>query len=346
MSARPIFAAVLLVLFAGIASPQGFAGLGENMEGFALPDPTTEFTFPKDHGPHSGFRIEWWYVTANLRDPDGVEYGVQWTLFRNALTASGMAADQVWMAHAAISAPSGHYFAQRLSRGGFGTAGVSAAPFEAYLDEWFMRGPSLGNMKIFAQGSDFAFELKSEKLGGFVPQGANGYSVKSDAGLASHYYSLPHIQVEGKLSLPEGDIDVAGLAWLDREWSSQPLTETQSGWDWIALHFDSGDKLMGYRLRDQKAGNYTVGTWIPANGPAVPLQPDELTMTPTNTSDVAGRDIPTSWHVSLPSKNVAVDVIALYPDSWMPTFIPYWEGPVTVSGSHIGRGYLEMTGYE
>ncbi|MEL7117023.1 MAG: lipocalin family protein, partial [Pseudomonadota bacterium] len=23
----------------------------------------------------------------------------------------------------------------------------------------------------------------------------------------------------------------------------------------------------------------------------------------------------------------------------------YWEGPVTATGSHPGRGYLEMTGY-
>jgi predicted secreted hydrolase len=26
--------------------------------------------------------------------------------------------------------------------------------------------------------------------------------------------------------------------------------------------------------------------------------------------------------------------------------IPYWEGPILIDGSHTGRGYLEMTGYE
>jgi predicted secreted hydrolase len=26
--------------------------------------------------------------------------------------------------------------------------------------------------------------------------------------------------------------------------------------------------------------------------------------------------------------------------------VPYWEGPVTISGSHTGTGFLEMTGYE
>jgi predicted secreted hydrolase len=30
----------------------------------------------------------------------------------------------------------------------------------------------------------------------------------------------------------------------------------------------------------------------------------------------------------------------------MGTQFSYWEGPVEVSGSHSGQGYLEMTGYE
>jgi predicted secreted hydrolase len=40
-----------------------------------------------------------------------------------------------------------------------------------------------------------------------------------------------------------------------------------------------------------------------------------------------------------------VTVAAMNPAAWMATSIPYWEGPVRISGSHAGRGYLEMTGY-
>jgi predicted secreted hydrolase len=29
----------------------------------------------------------------------------------------------------------------------------------------------------------------------------------------------------------------------------------------------------------------------------------------------------------------------------MDTRFKYWEGPITVTGSHAGIGYLEMTGY-
>jgi predicted secreted hydrolase len=50
--------------------------------------------------------------------------------------------------------------------------------------------------------------------------------------------------------------------------------------------------------------------------------------------------------VTLPDQGLDATVTALNPDAWMAVSIPYWEGPVTVSGSHGGRGYLEMTGYD
>ena len=45
------------------------------------------FRFPADLGPHPDYRIEWWYVTANLMDSTGAAYGAQWTLFRQAIAA-------------------------------------------------------------------------------------------------------------------------------------------------------------------------------------------------------------------------------------------------------------------
>src|SRR5258707_781268 len=66
------------------ALAQGFAGLGMDASGFAPVIPGGIFVFPADHGPHPDYRIEWWYVTANLMDSAGVAYGAQWTLFRQA----------------------------------------------------------------------------------------------------------------------------------------------------------------------------------------------------------------------------------------------------------------------
>ena len=345
MNAKRWITAVFWGCLATTGLAQGFAGLGQATDGFALPDLDTRFVYPEDHGPHPEFRIEWWYVTANLEGPDGTPYGVQWTLFRNALRPGGTAADQAWMAHAAVAAPDGHRYAERFARGGSGLAGVTAAPFEAFIDEWQMVGPDLTDIRLTAQGVDFHYDLELAADGPFVLQGENGYSVKSEAGQASHYYSLPSYDVAGTLTLPEGPVEVTGKAWLDREWSSQPLTATQTGWDWVSLHFETGEKLMGYRLRDRDGSTYTVGTWITAAQEAVPLTPGQLTMTATDWSDVAGREVPTEWSIALPDRNLAISASAIYPQSWMGTLVPYWEGPVEVTGTHPGIGYLEMSGY-
>ena len=344
MNVKALILAFLCVAQSALA--QGFAGLGQTPEGFALPDPDTRFEYPSEHGAHPMFRIEWWYVTANLNGPDGADYGIQWTLFRNALRPTGAPEDQAWMAHAAISAPSGHRFAERFARGGIGQADVTAQPFNAFIDEWSMAGPDLNNVTLTAQGTDFAYDLALNADRPFVVQGSEGFSVKSEAGQVSHYYSQPFYQVTGTLMLEGQKIPVSGQGWLDREWSSQPLTETQSGWDWLSLHLDGGDKLMVYRLRDAVGDPYTVGTWTHADGTPDPLENGEITLEPLREETVAGREVPVEWAITLPARALEITATALYPQSWMGTLIPYWEGPVAVKGTHPGRGYLEMSGYE
>ena len=55
--------------------------------------------------------------------------------------------------------------------------------------------------------------------------------------------------------------------------------------------------------------------------------------------------MPVDWRLTLPERGLDVTLPALNPDAWMATSVPYWEGPIRMTGSHAGRGYLEMTGY-
>lgn len=344
-----ILVALLLSIFAAPASAQGFAGLGHDAEGFTLPAPGPEFTFPEDHGAHPDFRIEWWYLTANLTGEDGATYGAQWTLFRNALApadGAGWATPQIWMGHAGLTTETAHYSAERYARAGIGTAGVIADPFAAWIDDWEMDGPSLSDVTVTARGADFAYRLEARATGPFVPQGEGGYSVKSPEGQASYYYSQPFYEVAGMLNLPSGEVAVTGTAWLDREWSSQPLSEDQTGWDWFALNFPSGEKLMAYRLRHAAGDDHVVGTWIGADGTPDPLEPGEIDATPLETTEVGGGDVPTTWRLQLPARDLDITVAAVNPRAWMETAISYWEGPVTFEGTHEGYGYLEMTGHD
>ena len=337
---------LLLAVFLPVAAfAQGFAGLGTDAEGFLVPQPNPQFDFPADHGAHPGYRIEWWYLTANLTAADGTLYGLQWTLFRSALApeaGEGWTAPQLWMGHAAVTTPENHFVAERLARGGIGQAGVTADPFEAWIDDWVLEG-DWDTLRMTASAPEFAYEMALTAQGPLIFHGDEGYSVKSAAGQASYYYSQPFFAVEGVLQLPEGDIAVTGNAWLDREWSSQPLADNQTGWDWFSLSFDDGNKMMGFRLQQTDGNNFTSATWITPEGVATPYSDGALSATPLA---VNADDIPVRWRVELPTQGVDVIVEAINENAWMTTSVPYWEGPVTVGGSHAGIGYLEMTGYE
>lgn len=340
----------LLLISVSPAWAQGFAGLGQTADGFAVPTRGQGFDFPADHGPHPAYRIEWWYVTATLQGADGRAYGVQWTLFRSARAPAETGAwdsPQSWMGHAALTTPTAHYAAERFGRGGTGQAGVQADPFAAWIDDWEMAGQSdLSDLTVNAQGVDFAYDLRLTTNAPLIFHGDQGYSVKSPAGQASYYYSQPFYQVTGAIETPAGAVKVTGQAWLDREYSSQPLADTQSGWDWFSLSLEDGHKLMGFVVRDSAGQSFTSATWITPDGATEALPDGAFQAVPLGKSDVAGRKVPTTWQVTIPTKGLDLTVKALNPAAWNDLTLAYWEGPVEISGSHEGTGYLEMTGYE
>jgi predicted secreted hydrolase len=347
--------ALLLALQQNAAKAQGFAGLGMSGKGFAPVVAGKKLVFPGDHGPHPDFRIEWWYVTANLTDAAGVAYGAQWTLFRQAMApgpqAEGWANQQIWMAHAAVTRADTHRFSETFARGGVGQAGVEATPFHAWIDAWQMRGregmnsDTMSPLELNADGADFAYALRLEADHALVLQGEDGYSVKSEQGQASYYYSQPYFKAAGRLTIDGAPVEVTGKAWLDREWSSQPLASDQTGWDWLSLHFGGGEKLMLFRLRQTNGRHFISGKWFLPDGNGRTIASSGIVMTPKAWTDVAGRRIPTEWDIAIPPLSLTISCTPVNPKCWMGTRFPYWEGPIGFSGSHSGVGYLEMTGY-
>ena len=79
-------------------------------EGFARAIEPREFEFPRDHGPHSDFRTEWWYLTGNLetrgratlRLPVHASSATRWPR-RSPARESAWATSQVYMVHLALT---------------------------------------------------------------------------------------------------------------------------------------------------------------------------------------------------------------------------------------------------
>jgi predicted secreted hydrolase len=347
--------ALLLAFQRRSALAQGFADLGLSSGGFASVVPGGTLGFPADHGPHPDFRIEWWYVTANLVDSIGTAYGAQWTLFRQAMSPGaeqqGWANLQIWMGHAAVTRADTHRYSETFARGGVGQAGVEITPFRAWIDAWQMRGregmdtDTISPLELSAAGPDFAYALRLEADHALVLQGEAGYSLKSEQAQASYYYSQPYFKAAGSITIDARPVDVTGQAWMDREWSSQPLASDQTGWDWLSLHCSQGGKLMLFRLRRADGNHFISGKWFSPDGSDRQIASAEIIMTPTAAMDIAGHNIPTDWDIAIPALALAISCTPLNARSWMGTHVPYWEGPIRFTGSHNGVGYLEMTGY-
>jgi predicted secreted hydrolase len=348
------------------AGRSDFTVLAQAAEGYAQARPGRTLEFPRDHGAHPGYRIEWWYLTANLKGEDGRDYGAQWTLFRSAVRPPGAIkaanpwqSEQVYMAHFALTGPDGHRAFQRYARGGLhggeARAGAVAEPFAAWLDDWTLAssGAEWLPLEVRAAQDGHALRLALDSEQPPLLQGDAGFSQKHPNGGGSHYYSQPFLQAVGQLRIDGRVVAVHGKAWLDREWSSQFLQPGQAGWDWFALHLDSGEKLMLFRLRGasesgEAGGGYRHGVLISPGGQKRPLDSERIELRALRRENVAGRPLPLEWRVRLPEIGRTLTVAALQADQWMDLDFPYWEGVVTVSGSDAGSrgiGYLEMTGY-
>lgn len=358
-------AALLLALGCAAAAPlPPAAAPGSGFE--AALGPRT-FSFPADHGPHPGFRQEWWYVTGHLAAPSGERFGFELTFFRFALAppappvagASAWRARELLMGHFAVSDLAAGRFASRakLGRAALGLAGATGEPLAVWIDDWHLEEAGAGggvHWRLAASQPGYALELELGTQAPPVLQGEGGFSRKSPAsGDASYYYSLPRLAVRGRLREGARTLAVQGSAWCDREWGSGGLGADQEGWDWFGLQLDDGSTLMFYALRRKGGARdaLSAGSFVDAAGTVRPLASAQVQIeVEERHRSRAGTDYPSRWHLKVPA--LALD-LRLRPELYeqeLDTRPRYWEGAVALSGTqgaHAvgGVGYVELTGY-
>ncbi|CAH1537690.1 AttH component of AttEFGH ABC transport system [Vibrio owensii] len=337
-------------------------GSGETQSESNLFSPVVEgveLTFPADHQAHLDFRHEWWYLTANLIDEDGTPLGVQWTQFRFAaappkgeddVKKTEWQTQQIYMAHSAVTTTNKHYADEKWSRDQASLAGVNTSPFRVYLDDWQWVSSTndLFPATLKANSEQFGYSLMLTSSAPYQKQGEQGYSTKSaDGQVASYYYSQPFIEVSGEVTIDGETHQVSGKGWIDREWSSQFLLDSQQGWDWFALRLSDETSLVVFQLRDSKTGlaSYSSARLMQQDGSGIAIPQKDIQLKATKQTEIKGRKYPTQWQVSIPDQQIELTVSALNPNAKMPLSVPYWEGPVRIKGSHSGTGYMELTGY-
>ena len=204
---RRAFAGGLALLGLGRASAlaQGFAGLGENAEGFAAVVPGRTLCVSRRSRSASGISHR---VVVRDGEPEGCHRHRLWR-----------AVDAVSSGHAAGRAAAGlgqpadldgpcrrdvartpTAISETFARGGVGQAGVETKPFLAWIDSWEMRGLEACATPCWRRSTSrrrapISYALRLDADRPLVLQGDAGYSRKSDRGQASYYYSQPFFKV-------------------------------------------------------------------------------------------------------------------------------------------------------
>ena len=314
--------------------------------------------FPRDHGSHPQFRNEWWYITGWLRTQEGRELGVQVTFFRNRPrvaegVASRFAPEQLLFAHAALSDPGAGklHHDQRAARAGFGLAEAQEGRTDVTIEDWSLKTSGTAYAAEVA-ARDFGYRLRFEPTQAPLLQGERGVSRKGPlAGQASYYYSLPHLAVTGSVRIQGEERQVSGEAWLDHEWSSEPLAEGAVGWDWVGINLEGGGALMAFRIRSRDGGSFFAGGSLRgADGRVRILKPAEVRFSTLRSwrSPRTDAEYPVSVRVDAGPLSLELDPLMddQELDARASTGTVYWEGAVRAKGDKAaGRGYLELTGY-
>jgi predicted secreted hydrolase len=331
--------------------------------------PGWQYEFPRDHGAHPDFRTEWWYYTGNVRAEDGTRFGFKLTFFRNSLAPPGseareapLAAGEVFIAHFAVTnvRERAHVTQERIGRAGFGQGHAAAGTLDVRCGPWHTRLLDDGTIALVGGDGDTRIDLR------FAPQkppaihGRDGVHQKSAAaGQASHYITFSRMAATGTITWEGRPREVRGDAWMDHEFGSDPLTESQVGWDWFSIQLASGEDLMLYGMREAD-GSFTPdssSSLIARDGTVTELPASAYRIEATGKwkSPHSGATYPMGWRIAIPSQDAVLTVSPVLEDQEMvmrrSTGTVYWEGAVDVGGTWRGapaegHGYVELVGYD
>ncbi len=332
-------------------------------------DPGHTLRFPQDFGAHPALRTEWWYLTGQLQTASAKgtaprTFGFQVTFFRSRVDAaadsrSAFAAKQLVFAHTALTDLQGQRLLhdQRAARTGFGLADATEGDTQVHLRDWTLQrsGPAERSTYVTRiQAREHTLDLRCVQTQPVLLQGEAGFSRKGpQLAQASHYYSQPHLAVQGTLTLQGQAMAVQGSAWLDHEWSEALLDADAVGWDWIGMNLQDGSALTAFRLRHRNGSTLWSGGSLrrPGQAPRA-FANGEVRFTPGRawTSPATQARYPVQWQVDVLGARYTVHALLDNQelDSRQSTGSVYWEGLSELrdaQGQPVGRGYLEMTGY-
>ncbi|MDM0110925.1 lipocalin family protein [Variovorax sp. J22R133] len=299
---------------------------------------------PADDAPH-GSAMEWWYYSGILDGNTGGRYSFHAAVF----VANGLIKHTVM--HAALTdLQTGKRYISQSRTGGVPAQQVRQG-FDFKQEGWQVAA-NASSHELRTRFDGAALALTLGNAGQVVAHRAAGSETPGllDFGASgiSYYYSRPRLAAKGEITVAGKPVAVSGNVWFDHQWGEFDVLNL--GWNWFALHLANGSDVMLYELFDGEGKKVmTAGTISTAEGSA-PLSPSEVELKPLSTWTSASTKINYSveWNIKLPTGTLNVKPYFAESefDASNSSSNIYWEGPVKVTGSTTGEGFLELSGYD
>lgn len=326
--------------------------------------PLTPVAFTaRDHFPHPGAHVEWWYLTSVLTTPARkAPIGLEVTFFKVRTLVDSV------IVHAAVTDVDGGTF--RF------TGMVLPVVVRFALDAHTILGVFGNRIRFHAETSTLLVDARLRGLQvniachvqDIMAQGEDGIlAMQNSPGDESHYFTMPSMTTEGTIVLNGENLPVTGRTWHDHQWGSFNLVGLK--WDWFSLRFVDDDLYVMLFNFDRWGTTYGAGNIRSAGTTA---RVDRFEIWPSDTCRVRhGISYPVDWEVRLfggPDASAPFMVAHVRPvltDQSVSSLITpdYWEGLCVVSARVIapfelgggntlepktldGFAYAELTGYE
>lgn len=290
-------------------------------------------------------QVQWWYWTGHLHTEEGKRFGFEVVFFT---FDNFIMRDQ--LVQAAITDIDGNSFAFEEF-------------VEFHLPDRTKNGFNLTSgksNKVTAIGGDGTDHLHSE-VGDYILD----LDLKSTKPVAMHYggdahpyvfggytyyYSRPHMDAVGTLSIGGKSYKVTGTGWFDRQYG-ELFQAINQGWQWFAIELDDNRQIMLFDFNGEDSSVEKSGSITDALGRTTTLAAHEFEVNILGywTSPTTGCTYPSGWEVTIEGQIFNIQAIVKDQELcgnhsfWVGPV--YWEGTCSVSGAVSGEAYVELNGY-
>lgn len=345
----------LAIVIAGLLWPQAFPWMvAVAVALFCYFRPRRGLIGPVTLPAHDAYlpeqQVQWWYWTGHLYTEEGRHFGFEVVFF--AFDNFSIFRDQ--LAQVAVTDVAEDSFAfdgfirfypPKRTKDCFNLSTGSGKKITAVGGN--------GVDKLHGEAGKYVFDLdlKSTKP---VVMHYGGNAHPYCFGGFTYYYSRPHMETSGTLTIDGKPLKVSGVTWFDRQYGElQPAMF--KGWQWFTIELDDNRQYMLFDfLGDvEEAAVEKAGSFTDAQGQTRSLTANDFQVKVLGhwKSPHTDADYPSGWKVTVGGQTFTVQPLVKDQElrdidgDGKPWVGVYWEGACSVSGAINGKAYVELNGF-